>query len=82
MNKQQKDLLVNEKEELLSKLKKRKFGSGMGVLTLIIGVLTIFIGIGFLFIIVGLFMIIANGISGNNIKNRLKEIDFKLAGDK
>ena len=80
MNKQQKGLLLKEKEELEVKIKKKNKTSTIGLVITIVGIPLLLFGIGVLFIVVGLFTLIANGVSSSNAKKQLKEIEFKLAG--
>ena len=81
MNKQQKDMLLKEKEELNQKIKKKNKVSVIGVVITIIGIPLLLAGIGVLFIIVGLFTVIANGMGASGAKKRLKDIEFQLAGN-
>ena len=82
MNKEQKDMLIKEKKDLEAKLKKKNKVSTIGLVITILGIPLLLAGIGVLFIIVGLFTFIANGVSASNAKKQLKDIEFKLAGNK
>lgn len=77
MNKKQKELLLEEKEEL----KKKKIGFILGIVVAIIMIFTGFMGRIF-WLIIGIVLLIFGLSQNSKDESRMKEIEYQLLGSR